>query len=992
MASRVCKKERLMSSYWRIELLGGLRLAKPGRNVTRFQTYKNGALLAYLAYHRNQPATREHLIHLFWENSDMEAARNSLRVALNSLRKQLEPPDVSPGTILEATRTHVQLNPLAIETDVDEFARAMDVAQKSPDSPESLEALLKAADLYQGDLLPGWYEDWITPERSRLAELHISALQGLVQQFTKTQNFGRAIDCSLRLIAADPLRESAYRNLMRLYAATSRPANAVQVYGQLENALRENLNVAPSTGTRELVKKIADSMDAASPAPSSSLPPEAPPSETPIAKSPAPAPSPRGYVPVSLRRFFGREEESAAMQAFLTAPESENRRILTVTGTGGVGKTRLSQEVARRLQEHFSGRVWFASLAELPSAESLEDHIALTLQITPEPGTSLEEQIIEALDAAPSLLVLDNFERLVESGAEFVKRLASRTANLRLLITSQRRLEISGERELSLQPLPTSGDAGDFSDILEQTCVRLFVDRAQEARPDFQATAQNAPVIARLCQALEGLPLAIELAAAWSQTLTPSQMLERMAEKHKWLVNPRKGGNQRHRTLHAAISWSYELLAPPLQGVLRQMGVFTGGCTLEAAQSVIRLPENASEAMALETSLRALRQRSLVFIEESGEHLRFWMLEAVRAFALEQLGREAPEVERRYAETYLAYARNWSDSLNTVASTSALDSLQEDIGNVRQALEWARERAPQMFLKVMSRMWRYFYLRSDSTEGRNVIERALTLEAHPDVLVMARLHFAAGRLNAVAGDRRASMRYFAKSLALFQSIQLSEQQIYCLMELARGAQEAGDAAQARERYLAAFEHRERRNDRWNMARIARHLAIIAEVSGNLNERLSFLERSVALCKECGDPWGEADALEALAQACRESGDEERAQLLLAAHGDAQTNLSIESGLAGMFLEIAASSADIGDIGVAYQQALMSLNIARELSLSLGLPLILQVTGALALRTQDYSAAHRLLDECLTLSEETQDYPRIQFVEPLYEQARIEAMR
>lgn len=982
-----------MSCFWRIELLGGLRMVRPEQTISRFQTYKNGALLAYLAYYHNQPVSREQLIHLFWQNSEMEAARNSLRVALNSLRKQLEPPEISPGTVLVANRMHIQLNSLAIETDVDDFLRAVTKAQNTSDASESIEFYLKAIELYQGELLPGWYEDWIVAERSRLTESYVAALQALVQHFTKIQRFSQAIDYSLRIIKADPLRESAYRNLMRLYVATNRPSHAIQTYHQLEEELRASLNIRPSQGTRELVKKIADSLDGAPLAPASSLGIPAPLSEPAIAPPAptAPVSSLKGYVPASLRRFFGRETESKYIQECLTDSTANACRILTVTGTGGVGKTRLCQEVGLRLQNHFDGRVWFVSLAELPSPESIEDHLAITLHILPEQGMSLEERIIDTLSTAATLLILDNFERLVDGGAEYVHRLIKHIPSLRVLITSQRRLDISGEQELVLQPLSTNSEGGNFERMCQQDCIRLFVNRAQEARPDFQLTAQNAPTIAHLCQALEGLPLAIELAAAWAQTLTPSQMLERMTERYKWLVNPRKGGNQRHRTLHAAMLWSYDLLSPYLQSLLCQLGVFAGGCTLEAIKSVVHLSESL-EPMGLETALRALCQRSLLFIEEDGEHMRFWMLEAVRAFALEQMDEGLPEVEKRYAETYLAYARNWSDDLNTAKSQIALDNLQVEIGNIRVALEWGYSHAPNTFLRVMSRLWRYFYLRSDAAEGCRVLERALLLEPHSDSLAMARLYFGAGRLNAVVGDRRASLRYFTKSLTLFESLQREEQQRYCLMELARGAQEMGDLKKASERYSAVLEHLQRQGDRWNMARISRYLALIAEISGNLKECCAYLEKSIGLCKECGDLWGEIDAIETLIQIHKSTHEVVPSEFLLTESQEKYKSLPLAFGMAGMYLEIASSSADVGDLSVAYQQALMSLEIVRSLTPSVGLPLVLEVAGALALKAQDYAAAYRLLDESLTLAEETQDYPRIQFVEPLYTQARAEAMR
>ncbi len=979
------------SHFWRIEMLGTLRLTRPEQTITRFQTHKNGALLAYLAYHLGNPISRELLLGQFWESAEWEQARNSLRVALASLRKQLELAEVSPNTILSADRYSVCLNKIAVTTDVAEFIEAMEEAQSGESVTESLPAYLRAIQLYQGELLPGWYEEWVVPERSRLLEMYITALQTLVQHYSTEKQYEQAVTYSARIIQVDSLRESAYRNLMRLYAVTGRPANALYTYQQLEEVLREALNVAPSVGTRDLMRKIKESMGSTEETLNLPVTVVAPPvltSEVSASLPPAPIAKERqGYVPPALRRFFGREQETASLCRFLTNKESGGCRLMTLTGTGGVGKTRLSQEVARQLLEHFGGGVWFVSLAELTSAETLLNHIAQTLQITPEVGLPLEDQIVGELSQASTLLVLDNFERLVEDGKEIVSRLLEMAPDLFLLITSQRKLDIPEERELPLAPLPLQAYEGDFDEIRQQVCVRLFVDRVQEARPDFQINATNAPVISQLCSTLEGIPLAIELAAAWSQLLTPAQMLERMEKEYTWLVNPRKGGNQRHRTLQTAIAWSYNLLDANLQDLFCQLSVFVRGCTLDAVQEILAPTLGSADPMYLEAALRSLCQRSLLFVHEEGEGIRFWMLEAVRQFAQERLeeqtNRKAVLVQR-HAEYYLRFSQTESERLNKVGFGKALDRLQDEIGNIRSALEYGMAQTPLQVAEVMSRLWYYFYLTSDTNEGQRLVEQALLLSTEQSEVSQryAFLLFGAGRLNEMIGDRRAALRHHTKAHHLWVSKQDVAGCRLSAIALARMAQEAGDFTKAVSYYQEVLSLYRNKEDIWNTARLLRLTAQVFEETKDWEEARSCLVESRTLFHLVGDRWGERDVASTLAQMPSANSEEQ---------STSPPEERLEREMAGLFLEIAASSADLGDYAVAYQQACMSLEIVRTNGLEEALPFVLEVLGGYALQIEDYRAAYTYFDECLTLAEEIGDIRRIQSVEPRYQTARAKTI-
>src|SRR5262249_47981149 len=321
-------------------------------------------------------------------------------------------------------------------------------------------------------------------------------------------------------------------------------------------------------------------------------------------------------LPLQLTRFFGREQELSQLRNLLL---DEGTRLGTVTGPGGVGKTRFALESAKQLLEPLCEAVWFVPLADLSDPGLIASAVLESMRLVCAPNLEPLEQVIEALSRQRALLVLDNFEQLATGGASVVGAMLERGGALKCLITSRRRLNMEGEREFPLPPLPGRDGAARPERLILNDSVRLFIDRAQTARPDFQVTRANAAAVAQLCARLEGIPLALELAAAKAQVLTPAQMLARLVERFDLLVSKRRRVTERHRTLRAAIDWSYQLLAPELQKFFARLSVFGGGWTLEAAETV------CEEPMALDY-LAQLRDCSLILIEDEEHEARFRML------------------------------------------------------------------------------------------------------------------------------------------------------------------------------------------------------------------------------------------------------------------------------------------------------------------------------------------------------------------------------
>jgi non-specific serine/threonine protein kinase len=396
-----------------------------------------------------------------------------------------------------------------------------------------------------------------------------------------------------------------------------------------------------------------------------------------------PAPSRRGRVPVKLTTFFGREKELEQLEELLLR---EGQRLVTLAGLAGCGKTRLAIEAARRMTSAFGGRVWFVSVQDVGEPGLILGAVLDALGEPRQDGVHPVEQLAGVLPTERSLLVLDNFEHLVEGGGQVVRGLLERVPALTCLVTSRRALDLKGEREFTVRPLPTPSGEETEAKLMQCPSAELFVDRARAVRPDFKVTEQNAESVANVCRRLEGIPLALELAAARARVMTPAGMLIQLKRPLDFLVDTRRGATSRHRTMREALEWSYKLLQPGLQRFFASLSVFRGGWTVEAAEAVCEEPR------ALDY-IEELRECSLVLAEEcrwSRTGMRFLMLESVREYADEQLSAEEREARRRlHAQFYLSLVeRSKPDDEREDVWLERLASEQDNIGAARA---WYRD-------------------------------------------------------------------------------------------------------------------------------------------------------------------------------------------------------------------------------------------------------------------------------------------------------------
>jgi predicted ATPase/DNA-binding SARP family transcriptional activator len=950
-----------MDLRWRIDLLGGLRAQCSDRVLTRFRTEKTALLLAYLAYHRQHSHARDVLVELLWPDIDLNAARNSLRVALHSLRQQLALPDTPASTLLIADRLTVSLNPSAFTTDVAQLQGALKAAARLPSAPERAALLARVIDLYRGELLPGYSEAWVLTERLHMSEVYLGALHQQVIALEQAGDPEQALEYARRAVSADPLREEAHYDLMRLYAALGQPSATLRQYQELERVLREELGETPSAATRALadelrsnartivVAHVASPLGISPPNPlggERDPDPSAHPSDgsltatlrshavvelQPTTIAPGHPRADAAALPPQYTRLFGREEEMTRIAETVRHPET---RLVTLTGPGGSGKTRLAIAVAARLVEAFDGAVWFVPLAELADARHIPDAVGDALGLLRSPDVAPLEQLLERLRRRPALLVLDNFEHLVEEGAPLMRSLLERAPRLTCLVTSRQRLNLAGEQEFALLPLPTPRRPDTPERLMEYPSVQLFVDRAQSVRPGFQLTETNARAVAALCDRLEGLPLALELAAARASVLTPQQMLEHWERRSEFLVSRQRDAPARHRTLRAAMDASYQLLAPERRRFFARLSVFRSGWTLAAAESICAdgeddpsVPIRRSDVL---DHLAHLQECSLVVAEEVGHELRYRLLETLREYAADQVApEERAELGRRHASYYLVLAEAARSRLAGGEQRHWRERLEWEHDNLRATLAWslAEEAGVETGLRLAEVLGPFWL--SHPTEAREWFAAALEKTRQAQAAWRAEVLSVAAKVAGILGDLAAARAWLEESLALRRALGDNAGVAGVLYDL--GCHDL---------------------DRWECA-----------------SAQSFLEECLALRRALADPPGTAWALEGLGSVAQREGDLGRARAnfeeSLAIGRQCGDKLVVTWALYGLGCVVVLQ----GDLGTARPLVEQSVALARELGpgavVTASLP-ILQRALVPWDRIEDASA-HFLLEQRLALN-------------------------
>jgi predicted ATPase/class 3 adenylate cyclase len=463
--------------------------------------------------------------------------------------------------------------------------------------------------------------------------------------------------------------------------------------------------------------------------------------------------STRTNLPESLTRFVGRQHELDEIRALV-----DSERLVTLTGPGGTGKTRLSIEVARTLLDRFGDGVWFVALDAVRDPQLLIPTIAQTLGVVEQPGRATAAVLAERLSGDKALLVLDNVEQIVDAAPDIASLLQT-TSSLTIIASSREPLSIEGERLYPVPPLAIPAESGHLtaSDVEGSGSIELFVERARAARPDFKLSDENAPAIAAICRRLDGLPLAIELAAARVNVLVPNQILSRLDDRLTLLGSTRRDLPDRQRSLRGAIDWSHELLSEPERALFRRLSVFHGGAGLEAVEAVADLP-GSPDADVLDL-VTGLVDRSLLRSTHEGGGARLTMLETIREYAAERLAAsgEAADLQARHAEYYATLAESAANMIEDPRQDELLDQFDRELGNLRAAITWSRRTGhPDTGLRLATALIDFWHLRNHIAEAVRALEELVAASAAEGATVLrARgLIVAAGLLTWLADTER----------------------------------------------------------------------------------------------------------------------------------------------------------------------------------------------------------------------------------------------
>lgn len=593
--------------------------------------------------------------------------------------------------------------------------------------------------------------------------------------------------------------------------------------------------------------------------------------------------SPPNNLPLELSSFVGREKELAEVKRLL-----EDSRLLTLTGPGGCGKTRLALAAAGELAERFGDGVWLAELASLSDPDLVRRAVASALGVREQPGNPSTEVLSGHLRDKKMLLILDNCEHLVEACAVLAEALLLTCPHLRILSTSREALGIAGETRLTVPSLslPDPRHLPTVEDVARYEAASLFLDRAKTVKPEFALTPQNATAVAQICYRLDGIPLAIELAAARTQVLSVEQISARLDDRFTLLTGGGRTALARQRTLRAAMDWSYELLSEEERALLRRLSVFAGGFTLEAAEAVCsgdpdEERESGEEVLDL---LALLVDKSLVVVGEQGEEARYRLLETIRQYGQEKLERsgEAAEIRRRHADFLMKLAEEAGPELKGPRQGEVLERLETEHDNLRSAMRrLLEEDRTEAAARLAWALWLFWFHQGHQDEGRRWIEEVLTKGDALSTDLRAKAIYAEGAMSWGLLESSETIRLLEESLALFRQAGDRHGEALALGAVGVPTLQRGDVERATALLQESIELSRDVGDKWETGFMLAHLGMIALDRGEHARAARTFEESLALSRETGHKFSGCISLTNLARAEQARGDHERAAELYA---------------------------------------------------------------------------------------------------------------
>lgn len=846
-----------------LRTFGGLAISLQGAPLARLPSRKAEALLVFLA-RVPHAHLRDTLAAMLWETS-LERARGNLAVVLSAFRQQLAP-------YIQITRRAVSFDdsqPFWLDALIFEQSTQQALTRFSRDGalpPAVLTSLEQALALYHGDFLQGFsladspeFEQWLIAEQARLRQLAIDGYHTLVVSATQSREFARGINAARRLLLLDPLREEANRQLMQLLATSGQRNAALEQYERWCALLQDELGIAPEPETSALAQQIREGLFAMSQAA-----PE-------LAGYPSSVDNVRVmYIPNHslVMPLVGRSDELEQIRAHLLDP---NCRLLSLTGPGGVGKTRLAFETALRFGQQFRDGATLVDLAPLVSPAQLAVTIAEALGLNLGGARDPHTAVVRALSRRHGLLILDNIEHLLDD-LSFLQDVIAQAPQMTLLITSRERLEIAAERVFPVPSLPyplydpayLEGTDQRFwralppvDELLSYSAVALFFQRTAPLQPGLMHDRETLAAVVRICNLVEGIPLAIELAAAWAHTINCTAIAEAISANMDALAVTRRDLPARHRSLRAAFDHSWQLLAAPERQGLRQLASFRGSFDRAAAQAV--LGKDRLSAHHVVTLLERLIDRSLLQQTANG---RFWLHEMVRQYAAEHLRddeHDYHETRRRHCRYYAGWLASQARLLYGPDQGVTLGRMNLEHDNVLAAWMWAStNRDSQAVLQMHDGLRMWCDLRSQFQEGQRLFAyTASQLESAPNSpaisavlgVVLAQYASFCERV----GEYARGVAAIEQALALLRQADDSSMLILALSTAGRIAEHQGHYAEACRLQMEAVALGRTSSGGWRLGRALHNLANALESAGDFPAAYAAAAEAITLLRALGEP-------------------------------------------------------------------------------------------------------------------------------------------
>ncbi len=911
----------------KLSLLGTLQVVLDEQPATGFESAKVRALLAYLAGNAERSHSRDTLTGLLWPEQDEATARTNLRQALSNLRRTIKDTG-SDRPFLLVSRETIQFNPDAdYWLDVALFTALLDACSRHVHRRPELctpcaQRLTQAVKLYRGAFLEGLFvqesvtfEEWVLLQREVLQGRVLQALYQLTAYHERRGAYDEAYRYSWRQIEIDPWREEAHCQVMRVLVLRGERSAALAQYETCKRLLQEGLGVEPSEATTALHELILQAGG-----------------DAPIAREQLALPSARPHnLPPQPTPFIGRESELLELARLLEQPEC---RLITLAGVGGSGKTRIALQAATEQLGAFSDGVYFVSLAPVQSSDLLLSAIAAALGFSFAGQKDERTQLLAELRDKEMLLVLDNFEHLLNT-VELLAELLQRAPGVKVLATSRARLNLQGEWVLSIEGLPFPNEQKlDVGDIESYAAIQLFLQSARRSNTSFVPDVTDWPAIARICKLVGGLPLAIELAAAWSPVLSSAEIAGEIAASVDFLATRLRDVPRRQHSMRAVFDHSWDLLLQEERGLSMRLSVFRGGFRREAAEQV------AGATLPL---LSALVAKSFLRRNPLGRYEVHDLLRQYTQAKLQEVPGASDETQDRHAGYYARFVQQREEHLRGEGQHSAIVEISDEIENVREAWRWSIEREKiEEIDELVDGLWFFYEIRgsyqeADATFGQAV--SALSSGANMKVPLSRERAILLGKVLAARGAMGTRMA----------RVTVARDLLTWSVTLLSGLEAPGELAFS-----------------LNM------LGMVARLQSEYVQAREYLEESLFLFREVGDRWGIAYSLSDLGNVAYLLGEYSDAQSMHRESLAISRQADDRRAMIFCLNDMASVSIALGEYGEARLFCREMLGLSQELAHRWGRASALHQMGSIALHTLEYAEAHSLLQESLTAFQDLGD--------------------